>query len=102
MDRLGVLAMGCVAGMVLYGVLEFCRSSVFLVMADRLARRLNLPALQAAVGKSLASEASTGAQGMRDINDLRLFLAGPTSAIPLHLLRTPALVPVLLPLHPPY
>ncbi len=102
MDTLTMLTIGCVAGMVLYGVLEFCRSSVFGVMADRLARRLNLPALQAAVGKSLASEASTGAQVTRDINELRLFVAGPASAIPLDVLWTPALVGVLFLLHPAY
>ncbi len=102
MDTLTVLTIGCIAGMVLYGVLEFCRTSVFLVMADRLARRLNLPALQAAFGKSLGGEASNGAQAMRDINALRLFVASPTAAIPLDVLWTPVLVAVLFLLHPAY
>jgi ATP-binding cassette, subfamily C, bacterial len=102
MDTLTVLTIGVAAGMTLYGIIEFCRSSVFLVMADRLARRLNLPALQAAVIGSLGGGGSTGAQAMRDINELRLFVAGPASAIPLDLLWTPGLVAVLFLLHPAY
>jgi ATP-binding cassette subfamily C protein len=102
MDTLTILTIGCVAGMTLYGILEFCRSSVFSVMADRLATRLNLPALQAAISKSLGGGASVGAQSMRDINELRLFAAGPASAIPLDVLWTAALVAVLFLLHPAY
>src|SRR5215472_5093669 len=58
MDTVTVLSLGCVAGMTLYGILEFCRSAVFSVMADRLARRLNLPVLQAAVARSIEGGAS--------------------------------------------
>jgi ATP-binding cassette subfamily C protein len=102
MDTVTVLSLGCVAGMALYGILEFCRSAVFSVMADRLARRLNLPVLQAAVAKSLGGGASPASQAMRDINELRLFVSGPAAAIPLDLLWLPALLAVLVLLHPLY
>ncbi len=102
MDTLTMLAIGCVVGMGLYGILEFCRSAVFLVMADRLARRLNLPVLQAAVAESIEGGAAAAAQTMRDINELRLFVAGPIAAIPLDLLWQPALAAVLFLLHPAY
>src|SRR5436305_8141243 len=45
LDTVTLLTIGCCAGMALYGLLEFCRSTIFLVMAGRLARRLNVPAL---------------------------------------------------------
>jgi ATP-binding cassette subfamily C protein len=102
MDTLTVLSIGCVAGMTLYGILEFCRSAVFAVMADRLARRLNLPVLQAAVAKSLGGGMSPAAQAIRDVNELRLFVSGPAAAIPLDLLWLPALLAVLVLLHPAY
>jgi ATP-binding cassette subfamily C protein len=102
MDTLTVLSIGCVAGMALYGILEFCRSAVFAVMADRLARRVNLPVLQAAVAKSLTGGTVSASQAVRDVNELRLFVSGPAAAIPLDILWLPALLAVLVLLHPAY
>jgi ATP-binding cassette subfamily C protein len=102
MDTLTMLSIGCVVGMALYGVLEFCRSAIFLLVADRLARRLNLPVLQAAVAESIEGGTAAAGQAIRDINELRLFVAGPTAAIPLDLLWLPALATILYLLHPAY
>ncbi|HEY0524599.1 MAG TPA: type I secretion system permease/ATPase [Stellaceae bacterium] len=102
MNTLTMLSVGCVAGMAIYGVLEFCRTCVFLVMGDRLARRLNIPALKAAVARSLGGDASAAAQALRDLNDLRLFVTGGSVAIPLDLLWIPALLMVLVLLHPAF
>jgi ATP-binding cassette subfamily C protein len=102
MDTLTMLSVGCVAGMAIYGVLEFCRSCVFLVMGDRLARRLNIPALKAAVARSLGGDPSAAAQALRDLNDLRLFVTGGSVAIPLDLMWVPALLTVLFLLHPAF
>jgi ATP-binding cassette, subfamily C, bacterial len=102
MDTVTALTIGLFIAMALYGALEFCRSGIFVVMADRFARRLNLPALQAAMSKSLEGSASSGAQAMRDLNELRLFLSGSSATIPLDLILTPPLLVVLFMLHPAY
>jgi ATP-binding cassette subfamily C protein len=102
LDTVTLLTVGCCAGMALYGLLEFCRSTIFLVMAGRLARRLNLPVLEASVTRSLEGGTGEAAQAMRDINELRLFASGPAAAIPLDLLWTPALLAILFLLHPAY
>jgi len=102
MDTITLLTIGVAASMVIYGALEFCRASVFVVLADRLARRLNLPTLQAAMAKSLEGASSVAAQAMRDLNELRLFVSGTAATVPLDLIWTPALLVVLFLLHPAY
>ena len=102
MDTVTMLTVGVAVGMCVYGALEFCRSSIFVIIADRIAHSLNIPTLQAAIGKSLTGGASAAAQAMRDLNQLRLFASGPAAAIPLDLLWSPALVAVLYLLHPAY
>jgi ATP-binding cassette subfamily C protein len=102
MDTITMLTIGVSVAMVIYGALEFCRSSIFVVMADRLARRLNLPALEAAMQKSLEGSSSVAAQAMRDLNELRLFVSGTAAAVPLDLIWSPALLAVLFLLHPAY
>ncbi len=102
MDTITLLTIGVSVGMAIYAALEFCRSAIFIVMADRLARRLNLPALQAAMRKSLEGSASVAAQAMRDINELRLFVSSAAAVVPLDLMWTPAFLVVLFLLHPAY
>ncbi|HYM33344.1 MAG TPA: type I secretion system permease/ATPase [Candidatus Cybelea sp.] len=102
MDTIATLTIGCMVGMALYGIVEFFRSSIFVVLADRMARRLNIPTLQAALGKSLAGGASASQQAMRDLNELRMFMSGIAAVVPLDALWTPALVAVLFLLHPAY
>jgi ATP-binding cassette, subfamily C, bacterial len=102
MDTVTLLTVGVAVGMAIYGALEFCRSSLFVIIADRLARRLNIPTLQAAIAKSLAGKASAATQAMRDLNQLRLFASGQAAMIPLDLLWSPMLLAVLFLLHPAY
>jgi ATP-binding cassette subfamily C protein len=102
LDTVTMLTIGVTIAMVIYGALEFCRSSIFTVMADRLARRLNVETLQAAMAKSLEGSSSAAAQAMRDLNELRLFISGAAAVVPLDLIWTPALVLVLFLLHPAY
>lgn len=101
-DTITVLTIGVVIAMGIYAALIFCRSVIFMVMADRLARRLNLPTLEAAMAKSLAGASSVAAQAMRDLNELRLFISSTAAAVPFDLLWSPALVGVLFLLHPAY
>ena len=102
MDTLTGLSVMCLLGMILYATLEYFRNSLFLVMGDRLARRLDIPSLRAALARSLDGEAAAASQALRDINDLRNFTIGGTATIVLDLLWTPILLGVLLMLHPWY
>jgi ATP-binding cassette subfamily C protein len=102
MDTVAVLAIGCMLGMAIYGILEFLRSCLFITMGDRLARRLNIPTLKSAIAASLDGGTAAAAQAMRDLNELRLFVSGTACVIPLDLLWSPALFMVLFLLHPAY
>lgn len=55
-DTLTMLLVIAVGALALYGTIEFIRSLTFQTMASIFARRLNLPALQAAVSSSLEQE----------------------------------------------
>jgi ATP-binding cassette subfamily C protein len=102
MDTVTMLAIGCIVGMGIYGIIEFLRACLFMTMGDRLARRLNIPTLEAAIAASLDGATSAAAQAMRDLNELRLFVSSAACAIPLDLLWSPALFLVLFLLHPAY
>lgn len=101
LDSIAMLTVIAVLGMAVYGALEYCRGLIFVVIADRIARRLNIPALRAAIGRSLGGDAAAG-QALRDLNELRLFASGPSAVTPLDLMWTPALTVVLFLLHPHY
>lgn len=102
MDTLTMLSIVCVAGMVLYGALEFCRSLIFMAIADRLARRLSVSTLRAAISRSLSGDPAAGGQALRDLDALRLFVSGSSPVVCLDMLWTPLVVVVLYLLHPWY
>ena len=101
LDTVAMLTVIAVLGMAVYGALEYCRGLIFLVVADRIARRLNVPALRAAITRSLGGDSAAG-QALRDLNELRLFASSPSAVTPLDLLWTPVLIAVLFLLHPHY
>ena len=82
-DTLTMLLVIAVGGLVLYGVIEFIRSLTFQTMASLFARRLNLPALEAAVSSSLEQGSAQATQAIRDLNDIRYFIASSAIATPL-------------------
>ncbi len=102
MDTLTMLSIVCVVGMVLYGALEFCRSLVFMALADRLARRLSVSTLRAAISRSLSGDPAAGGQALRDLDSLRMFTSGSSPVVCLDMLWTPLVVVVLYLLHPWY
>jgi len=83
MDTVTILTIGVVISMMIFGALEFCRFSILVVMADRLARRLNLPTLQAAMVKSLEGASSVAAQAMRDLTSYGFSSPAPPPSFPL-------------------
>ena len=101
-DTLTMLLVIAVGGLVLYGVVEFIRSLTFQAMASIFARQLNLPALQAAVSASLEQGSGQATQAIRDLNDIRYFIASSSIATPLEAAWSPIFLVVLFALHPVY
>jgi ATP-binding cassette subfamily C protein len=98
---LGMLAIACVIGTVVFAGLEYLRSCIAILLADRMARDLTVPVLQAATAE-VPGRSNEATQAVRDLNDLRLFLGGNAVGIALDLAWTPLLVVVLFLLHPAY
>lgn len=101
-DTLTMLLVIAVGGLALYGVIEFIRSLTFQTMASIFARQLNLPALQAAVSASLEQGSGQATQAIRDLNDIRYFIASSAIATPLEAAWSPIFLAVLFALHPVY
>lgn len=101
-DTLTMLSLVCVVGMVIYGSLEFYRNMIFMVMADKLTRGLNIATLRASITRSLSGDPATGAQAVRDIDALRMFASSSSPIVSLDLLWTPIILFVLHLLHPWY
>ncbi|PWC44891.1 type I secretion system permease/ATPase [Azospirillum sp. TSO22-1] len=100
-DTLVMLLIVAVAGLMLAGVLEYIRGRTFQILGGIVARRLNVPALQAAVVDALGGGKGTS-QTIRDLNELRTFLTGSAIAVPLELIWVPLFLAVLFLLHPAY
>lgn len=101
-DTLTMLLVIAVGALLLYGAVEFIRSLTFQAMASIFARRLNLPALQAAVSSSLEQGSGQATQAIRDLNDIRFFIASSAIATPLEAAWSPVFLAVLFALHPVY
>lgn len=101
-DTLTMLSIVCVVGMAIYGSLEFYRSMIFMVIADKLTRGLNISTLRASIARSLSGEPSAGAQAVRDLDSLRMFASGSSPVVSLDLVWTPLVLVVLYLLHPWY
>ncbi|PZU94774.1 MAG: type I secretion system permease/ATPase [Chelatococcus sp.] len=101
-DTLTMLLVIAFGGLALYGAIEFIRSLTFQAMASIFARRLNLPALQAAVSSSLERGSGQATQAIRDLNDIRYFIASSAIATPLEAAWSPIFLTVLFAFHPVY
>ncbi len=101
-DTLIMLAVVAVGGLMLYAVLDFIRTKVFLIMGDLIAMRLNVPTLQAAVIDTLHGSQRNSTQAIRDLNDLRSFITGSAITVPLEVMWVPMFLAVLFLLHPIY
>jgi ATP-binding cassette subfamily C protein len=101
-DTLTMLLLIAFGGLTLYGVVEFIRSLTFQAMASLFARRLNLPALEAAVSASLEQGSAQATQAIRDLNDIRYFIASSAIATPLEAMWSPIFLAVLFAFHPIY
>ena len=100
-DTLLMLVLIAMGGLVLSGVLDYIRARTFLILGNIVARRLNVPALQAAVVDTLSGGKGTS-QTIRDLNELRTFMTGSAIGVPLDLIWVPLFLVVLFLLHPAY
>lgn len=83
-------------------VLDVLRSRIFTILGARAAARLGGPVLEAAVETTLRQGPGSAAGAMRDLGDLRTFIAGGAIAMPIDLAVSPLFLFVLFMLHPVY
>jgi ATP-binding cassette subfamily C protein len=97
----GLMIIG-VLGIVIYGLLDFVRNWTYGVMAHSFAQKLNLPALQAGVIKSIEGGVNEGGAVIRDIAELRQFISGHSISTPLDATCSIIFLTALLFIHPVY
>lgn len=102
MQTLAALSVVCLAGVALYALLAWLRACVLVVAAQRLARWLTEPVLEAGLARSLSGDPRAGAEALRDLALVRATLGGPAASTPFDLAWSPVLLAVLFMLHPAF
>ena len=97
LTALSVIALG---GLTLYAILDYCRIRIYQKLATWLGQRLGLDAIEAIIAQTLRGKAGT--QGLRDIQELKLFIGGSAATSALELLWSPLFFAVLFAFHPAY
>ena len=83
-------------------VLDFLRQRILTILGAQVAARLGRLVFEAAVEAALRNGAGASAGAMRDLGDLRNFIANGAIALPIDLAITPFFLTVLFLLHPVY
>jgi ATP-binding cassette subfamily C protein len=83
-------------------VLDVLRHRIFTILAARLASRLGTPVLESAVETTLRTGSAAATGAMRDLGELRGFVASGAIALPIDLAVSPLFLLVLFLLHPLY
>jgi len=83
-------------------VLDVLRHHIFTVLGARLAGRLGQPVFEAAIETALRHGPRASTEAMRDLGDLRSFIASGMIALPIDLAVTPLFLFVLFLLNPLY
>ena len=102
MSTLTMLSLACLTGLLLFAILDLLRSAAFIAIAATVARRLEGRLSVAAVARGLTGQEAAGTEAIRDLNEVRGFLASGLLAVPLDALCTPVFLAVLYLLHPAY
>ncbi|MGV3552887.1 type I secretion system permease/ATPase [Rhizobium sp.] len=97
----GLIIIG-VLGVVIYGLLDFVRNWTYTSMAHGFAQRLNLPALQAGVLKSVQGGVMEGGIVIKDIAELRTFVASSAISMPIDAFWSIIFIVALYIIHPVY
>lgn len=101
-DTLAALTLIVAILLFFQATLDFLRARIFTILGARLAARLGRPVFEAAVEATLRDGTGTAAGAVRDLNDLRTFVASGAIVLPLDLAVTPFFLLVLFLLHPVY
>ncbi|MGR0185681.1 type I secretion system permease/ATPase [Azospirillum aestuarii] len=96
---LSLLALGCFA---VFGLVEAIRGRLTQAMGHLAARSLTMDALEASMGGLLRGGPSRPAQVLRDVNELRQFLSGPSLTAPLDAALSLVFLLFLTLIHPIY
>lgn len=102
LDTLAMLTIVALTGLTFAAVFDYIRARAFIIIGERLARRLGVRTLRAAIRDSLRSSSATAANAMRDLQELRQFITSGPVAVPFELLMAPVFLSVLYLLHPAY
>lgn len=102
LDTLTVLSIAFVTALCMAGALRALRAALMSALAEDIARRLSLEALQAAVRSALLGSRQPGLAALQDQAELRRFLGGNTIADLLDMTALPVALVVLYLLHPVY
>ncbi len=101
LDTLAMLTVIIVVGLVTFSLFDYLRSRIYLIMSERVVRRLDADVLTAAVGEALRSRGAS-AQALRDLDTLRHFISqGPISTL-FDAVCAPIFLLALFLLHPAY
>jgi ATP-binding cassette subfamily C protein len=101
-DTLYGLMVIAALGVLIYGLLDFVRNWTYSVMAHGFAQRLNLPALQAGVLKSVQGGVMEGGVAIKDIAELRAFIASHAISMPIDAFWSIIFLAALYLIHPVY
>ena len=102
LDTLTALTLLAAAGLVFLAMLDYLRARVFMIVGEKMARRLSGPVLAAAVGDSLRSQSALGGNAMRDLQEVRQFITGGPVCLPIDAAFAPLFLAILVLLHPAY
>lgn len=101
-DTLVALSLLALTVLGFQGLLDYLRYRIFGILGAQVAGQLGRPVFEAAVETTLRDGAGNAAGAMRDLSDLRTFIASGAIALPMDLLVAPLFLFVLFLLHPVY
>ncbi len=100
LDTLTMLTIMAFGALVFLAMFDYIRARVFMIIGERIARRLGAITLQASVRESLRLQSTGSGGGMRDLQELRQFVTGGAATVPFDLLMAPLFIVVLFMMHP--
>jgi len=97
----GMMIIGAL-GVLIYALLDFIRSWTYSAIAYGISQKLDLPALQAGVLRSIGGGVGAGGSAIRDISELRAFIASNSMSMPLDAFWSIVFLIALYFVHPVY
>lgn len=100
LDTLTMLSILVAGGLLVFGLLEFLRSSALLTLGSQALRWLNLPLIEAALSSSIREGSAKATQSLRDLSEIRTFFSSGAAGAPLEAIWSPLFMLVLTAFHP--